>query len=70
MTLALERRAKWMKDQLGKLEELHRDINGAAVRAVVALYERGWDRLGNLPKGIGSMARQGKVGKVESMPGA
>ncbi|TFY75620.1 hypothetical protein EWM64_g8393 [Hericium alpestre] len=30
LTLALERRARWMEVQLSKLEELHRDINTAA----------------------------------------
>ncbi|KIY48351.1 hypothetical protein FISHEDRAFT_43537, partial [Fistulina hepatica ATCC 64428] len=46
LTLALERRARWMEAQLSKLEELHRDINTAAVRAVLAFNDQGWERHG------------------------
>ncbi|TRM59939.1 hypothetical protein BD626DRAFT_559438 [Schizophyllum amplum] len=48
LTSALERRARWMEVQLSKLEELHRDINTAAVRAVLAFNRKGYDlRKGN-----------------------
>ncbi|KAL1744196.1 hypothetical protein HDZ31DRAFT_39212 [Schizophyllum fasciatum] len=48
LTSALERRARWMEIQLSKLEELHRDINTAAVRAVLAFNRKGYDlRKGN-----------------------
>ncbi|KAL1681236.1 hypothetical protein EV122DRAFT_288256 [Schizophyllum commune] len=48
LTSALERRARWMEIQLWKLEELHRDINTAAVRAVLAFNRKGYDlRRGN-----------------------
>ena len=50
LTLALERRARWMEVQLSKLEELHRDINNAAVRAVLTFNDSGWDVHGTLPK--------------------
>lgn len=50
LTQALERRARWMEVQLSKLEELHRDINTAAVRAVLALNDRGWDQSRFLPR--------------------
>jgi CCR4-NOT transcription complex subunit 4 len=50
LTQALERRARWMEVQLSKLEELHRDINTAAVRAVLSLNDRGWDQSGFLPR--------------------
>ncbi|KAH8102942.1 hypothetical protein BXZ70DRAFT_927329 [Cristinia sonorae] len=43
LTMALERRARWMEVQLSKLEELHRDINTAAVRAVLSFNDHGWD---------------------------
>ncbi|TFK29817.1 hypothetical protein FA15DRAFT_663090 [Coprinopsis marcescibilis] len=50
LTLALERRARWMEVQLSKLEELHRDINTAAVRAVLSFNDNGWDKEGFLPR--------------------
>ncbi len=50
LTLALERRARWMEVQLSKLEELHRDINTAAVRAVLSFNDNGWDHNGRLPR--------------------
>lgn len=50
LTLALERRARWMEVQLSKLEELHRDINTAAVRAVLSFNDSGWDKHGWLPR--------------------
>jgi CCR4-NOT transcription complex subunit 4 len=57
LTQALERRARWMEVQLSKLEELHRDINTAAVQAVLSLNDRGWDNKGFLPHQGGSLAR-------------
>ncbi|KZS98911.1 hypothetical protein SISNIDRAFT_447740 [Sistotremastrum niveocremeum HHB9708] len=50
LTQALVRRARWMEVQLAKLEELHRDINVAAVKAVLAFNDRGWDLIGALPR--------------------
>lgn len=70
LTLALERRARWMEVQLSKLEELHRDINTAAVRAVLAFNDSGWDRHAFMPRigntlkrfdGIGIIERDGKL---------
>ncbi|KAH8833906.1 hypothetical protein DL96DRAFT_1521515 [Flagelloscypha sp. PMI_526] len=57
LTLALERRARWMEVQLSKLEELHRDINTAAVRAVLSFNDHGWDRRGFLPHGRDALKR-------------
>ncbi|KAJ3535442.1 hypothetical protein NM688_g6975 [Phlebia brevispora] len=56
LTLALERRARWMEVQLSKLEELHRDINTAAVRAVLAFNDNGWDAHGFMPR-VGNTLR-------------
>ncbi|KAI0047020.1 hypothetical protein FA95DRAFT_1493130 [Auriscalpium vulgare] len=50
LTRALERRARWMEVQLSKLEELHRDINTAAVRAVLSFNDNGWDPHGFAPR--------------------
>ncbi|KAF9653850.1 hypothetical protein BDM02DRAFT_3182296 [Thelephora ganbajun] len=50
LTMALERRARWMEVQLSKLEELHRDINMAAVRAVLSFNDNGWDAHGFMPR--------------------
>lgn len=57
LTLALERRARWMEVQLSKLEELHRDINTAAVRAVLSFNDNGWDRHMFLPRVGNSLHR-------------
>jgi CCR4-NOT transcription complex subunit 4 len=57
LTLALERRARWMEVQLSKLEELHRDINTAAVRAVLSFNDNGWDRHAFLPR-VGNTLRR------------
>lgn len=65
LTLALERRARWMEVQLAKLEELHRDINTAAVRAVLAFNDRGWDAVGFLPRVGNTLARFDHLGLVE-----
>ncbi|KDQ12377.1 hypothetical protein BOTBODRAFT_423113 [Botryobasidium botryosum FD-172 SS1] len=65
LTIALEKRARWMEVQLAKLEELHRDINTAAVRAVLSFNDRGWDHAGFLPKTGGTLARFDNLGHVE-----
>ncbi|KIO23416.1 hypothetical protein M407DRAFT_9438 [Tulasnella calospora MUT 4182] len=70
LTLALEKRAKWMKTQLTKLEELHRDINSAAVRAVLSLNDRGWDARTMLSKSTGSLERFEQLGTVQVEGGA
>ena len=41
LTLALERRASLMEVRYSKLEELHRDINSAAIHAVLAFNDSG-----------------------------
>ncbi|TFK42706.1 hypothetical protein BDQ12DRAFT_676664 [Crucibulum laeve] len=65
LTLALERRARWMEVQLSKLEELHRDINMAAVRAVLSFNDSGWDRHGFLPRITNTLRRFDSIGLVE-----
>ncbi|EJU05762.1 hypothetical protein DACRYDRAFT_20146 [Dacryopinax primogenitus] len=57
LTIALEKRARWMEHQLTKLEDLHRDINSAAVRAVLSMNDRGWDPTGSLPRQGDSLSR-------------
>jgi len=64
LTLALERRARWMEVQLSKLEELHRDINTAAVRAVLSFNDSGWDARGCLPKVGNTLVRFDHLGVV------
>ena len=65
LTLALERRARWMEVQLSKLEELHRDINTAAVRAVLAFNDSGWDRHSFMPRIGNTLKRFDSIGTVE-----
>jgi len=65
LTLALERRARWMEVQLAKLEELHRDINTAAVRAILCFNDSGWDRHHFLPRNGNSLTRYSAIGTVE-----
>ena len=65
LTLALERRARWMEVQLSKLEELHRDINTAAVRAVLAFNDSGWDRHVFMPRIGNTLKRFDSIGMVE-----
>jgi CCR4-NOT transcription complex subunit 4 len=65
LTLALERRARWMEVQLSKLEELHRDINTAAVKAVFSLNDNGWDKHSFLPCNGDSLTRFNAIGIVE-----
>lgn len=72
LTLALERRARWMEVQLSKLEELHRDINTAAVRAVLSFNDSGWDPHGFAPRTGNTLQKFDTLGMVddgESQPG-
>ncbi|KAG6886027.1 hypothetical protein C0993_005211 [Termitomyces sp. T159_Od127] len=69
LTLALERRARWMEVQLSKLEELHRDINTAAVRAVLSFNDSGWDPPAFLPRVGGTLCRFDKIGFKEGSDG-
>ena len=66
LTLALERRARWMEVQLSKLEELHRDINTAAVRAVLAFNDSGWDLHGFAPRSGGTLEKFDTLGMVQT----
>jgi len=66
LTLALERRARWMEVQLSKLEELHRDINTAAVRAVLAFNDSGWDLHGFAPRSGGTLEKFDALGTVQT----
>ncbi|EMD34429.1 hypothetical protein CERSUDRAFT_117303 [Gelatoporia subvermispora B] len=69
LTLALERRARWMEVQLSKLEELHRDINTAAVRAVLAFNDNGWDVHGFMPRVGNTLQRFDQIGMVKEEGG-
>jgi CCR4-NOT transcription complex subunit 4 len=69
LTLALERRARWMEVQLSKLEELHRDINTAAVRAVLSFNDNGWDRHGFMPRVGNTLRRFDMIGMTEDEDG-
>lgn len=73
LTLALERRARWMEVQLSKLEELHRDINTAAVRAVLSFNDSGWDPHGFAPRTGNTLQKFDTLGMVndgdEGQPG-
>ncbi|KAG6891324.1 hypothetical protein C0992_008778 [Termitomyces sp. T32_za158] len=69
LTLALERRARWMEVQLSKLEELHRDINTAAVRAVLSFNDSGWDPPAFLPRVGDTLCRFDKIGRKEGPDG-
>jgi CCR4-NOT transcription complex subunit 4 len=64
LTMALERRARWMEVQLSKLEELHRDINMAAVRAVLSFNDNGWDAHGFMPRVGNTLQRFDNLGFV------
>ena len=50
-----------MEAQLGRLEALHRDINAAAVRAVLAYNDGGWDAARFAPRAGGSLERFDKL---------
>lgn len=63
-TPTMDKRAKWMEIQLAKLEELHRDVNAAAVRAILASNDRGWDARGFLPHVGNTLARFEHLGFV------
>ncbi|KAI6009388.1 hypothetical protein F5J12DRAFT_905003 [Pisolithus orientalis] len=65
LTQALERRARWMEVQLSKLEELHRDINNAAVRAVLAFNDNGWGCQKSLPRVGNTLRRFDSIGFIE-----
>jgi len=69
LTLALERRARWMEVQLSKLEELHRDINTAAVRAVLAFNDSGWDLHGFAPRSGETLKRFDTLGMMQTEKG-
>ncbi|KAL1947370.1 hypothetical protein VTO73DRAFT_14331 [Trametes versicolor] len=69
LTLALERRARWMEVQLSKLEELHRDINTAAVRAILSFNDNGWDPSGSLPRLGHTLSRFDQIGLVSAEDG-
>lgn len=64
LTQALEKRARWMEIQLVKLEELHRDINIAAVRSVLDQNDRGWGPRAHEFRGE-SLARFEQISYVE-----
>ena len=70
LPMALEKRARWMEVQLAKLEELHRDINLAAVRAVMSFNDRGWGHVDVLPRVGGSLTRFDALGTVTEADGS
>jgi CCR4-NOT transcription complex subunit 4 len=69
LTMALERRARWMEVQLSKLEELHRDINMAAVRAVLTFNDNGWDIHGFMPRTGNTLEKFSNLGIVREGEG-
>ena len=69
LTMALERRARWMEVQLSKLEELHRDINMAAVRAVLSFNDNGWDVHGFMPRTGNTLEKFSNLGIVREGDG-
>lgn len=69
LTMALERRARWMEVQLSKLEELHRDINMAAVRAVLSFNDNGWDIHGFMPRTGNTLEKFSNLGIVREGDG-
>ena len=69
LTMALERRARWMEVQLSKLEELHRDINMAAVRAVLSFNDNGWDVHGFMPRTGNTLEKFSNLGTVRGGDG-
>lgn len=69
LTMALERRARWMEVQLSKLEELHRDINMAAVRAVLSFNDSGWDTHGFMPRTGNTLEKFSNLGVVREGDG-
>ncbi|KAG8904962.1 transcriptional repressor general negative regulator of transcription subunit 4 [Tulasnella sp. 403] len=69
LTSAMERRGRYLKIQLDKLEGLQHDINRAAVRAILALNDRAWDFRDVLPTGDGSLERFERLGEVKTATG-
>ena len=69
LTMALERRARWMEVQLSKLEELHRDINMAAVRAILSFNDNGWDVHGFMPRTGNTLEKFSNLGTVREGDG-
>lgn len=59
-----------MEVQLSKLEELHRDINTAAVRAILSYNDNGWDQRGFLPHAGNTLRRFDNIGLVSEKNGA
>lgn len=64
-TPTIDKRTKWMEIQLAKLEDLHRDVNAAAVRAVLGTNDRGWDARGFLPRINNTLTRFERLGVVD-----
>lgn len=64
-TPTMDKRARWMEVQLAKLEDLHRGVNAAAVRAVLASNDRGWDAHGLLPHINNTLSRFENLGLVD-----
>lgn len=58
-----------MEVQLSKLEELHRDINMAAVRAVLSFNDSGWDLHGFMPKTGNTLEKFSNLGVVREGEG-
>ncbi|KAL5490542.1 NOT4 [Sanghuangporus weigelae] len=64
-TPTIDKRAKWMEIQLAKLEELHREVNIAAIRTILASNDQGWDTKGFLPHVGNTLARFQNLGFVD-----
>lgn len=64
-TPTMDKRAKWMEIQLAKLEELHREVNSAAIRTILATNDQGRDRKGILPAVNHTLARFEGLGIVD-----
>ena len=58
-----------MEVQLSKLEELHRDINMAAVRAVLSFNDNGWDAHGFMPRTGNTLEKFSDLGIVREGDG-
>lgn len=63
-TPTMDKRARWMEVQLAKLEELHRDVNSAAITAILTNNDHGWDPAGFLPRLGNTRARFEQLGHV------
>ncbi|OCB89684.1 hypothetical protein A7U60_g3161 [Sanghuangporus baumii] len=64
-TPTIDKRAKWMEIQLAKLEELHREVNIAAIRTILTSNDQGWDQKGFLPHVGNTLARFKNLGFVD-----